>query len=153
MPALVISPYTERGTVIDHDFHTCAVLRTLRERFDLGPALTRRDAAAPLLLPAFNRSAPRADRTDLTVPAYHYQPPTRPQRAAARGDTPDAWLLAGKWARAGTGELSQLAQWTLRNAARLFGDDPGQVPDAPAAARQWLAQRLPAAWGQSVPRQ
>ena len=153
MPALVISPYTERGTVIDRDFHTCSVLRTLRDRFDLGPALTRRDAAAPLLLPAFNRSAPRDDHIDLTVPAYHYQPPARPQRAAARGDSPDAWLLAGKWARAGTSELPQLAQWTLRNAARLLGDDPGQVPGTPAAAQQWLAQRLPAAWGWSTSRQ
>ena len=123
----MISPYTERGTVIDQDFHTCSVLRTLRERFDLGPALHRRDAAAPLLLPAFNRSAPRDERIDLTVPAYHYQPPNEQQRAAARGDTPDAWLLANKWASAGAGELSQLAWWTLRNAARLFGVDPREV--------------------------
>ena len=114
VPALVVSPYTERGTVIDQDFHTCSVLRTLRERFGLGPALSRRDAAAPLLLPAFNRSAPRDDHIDLTVPAYHYQPPNGQQRAAARGDAPDAWLLAGKWARADAGELSQLAWWTLR---------------------------------------
>ena len=124
------------------------MLRTLRERFDLGPALSRRDAAAPLLLPAFNRSAPRDDRIDLTVPANHYQPPNGQQRAAARGDAPDAWLLADKWARADAGELSQLAWWTLRNAARLFGDDPGEVPAAPVAAQQWLARRLPAAWGQ-----
>ena len=39
VPALVVSPYTERGTVIDQDFHTCSVLRTLRERFGLGAAL------------------------------------------------------------------------------------------------------------------
>jgi phospholipase C len=148
VPALVVSPYTERGTVIDQDFHTCSVLRTLRERFDLGPALSRRDAAAPLLLPAFNRSAPRDDRIDLTVTAYHYQPPNGQQRAAARGDAPDAWLLADKWAKVDAGELSQLAWWTLRNAARLFGDDPGKVPATPAAAQQWLARRLPAAWGQ-----
>ena len=46
------------------------------------------------------------------------------------------------------GELSQLAWWTLRNAARLFGVDPREVPASPAAAQQWLARRLPAAWGQ-----
>ena len=85
-----------------------------------------------LRVPAFNRSAPRADRIDLTVPAYHYQPPNGQQRAAARGDAPDAWLLADKWARADAGELSQLAWWTLRNAARLFGDDPGEVPATPS---------------------
>ena len=88
----------------------------------------------------------RDDRIDLTVPAYHYQPPNGQQRAAARSDTPDAWLLADKWARAGAGELSQLAWWTLRNAARVFGDDPRELPATSAAARQWLVRRLPAAW-------
>ena len=41
--------YVVRGTVVRDTFHSCSVLRTLRDRFDLGPPLTRRDAAAPSL--------------------------------------------------------------------------------------------------------
>ena len=54
-------PHIDAGTVIRDLFHADAVLATMRERFGLGPALTHRDAAAPLLGPAFNLSDPRRD--------------------------------------------------------------------------------------------
>ena len=142
VPAIVISPYTQRGTVITDLFHTCSVLHTLRERFDLGPALTRRDAAAPLLEPAFNQSVPRTDQVELTVPEYHHAPPTKEQRAAAFGDTPDADLLFSQWRQASQPELTELATATLRNAARLSGEDPDQVPVTVDGARHWLAKRF-----------
>ena len=61
VPSIMISAYTERDTVISDEFHHTSFLRSMRERFDLGHALTPRDASAPLLTPAFNRNEPRVD--------------------------------------------------------------------------------------------
>lgn len=141
IPAIVISPFTERGTVISDLFHTCSVLRTLRERFDLGPALTRRDAAAPLLEPAFNRSVPRDDHIELTVPPYQYVKPTRKEREAERGDTPALGLFFSKWWHAGHHELPELGEATLRAVARLVGEDTDRIPGTIEDARNWLADR------------
>ncbi len=79
----MVSPSGAVRYLTAYQFHTCSVLRTMRERFDLGPALTRRDAAAPLLEPAFNRSVPRDDHVELTMPEYRYVRPTKEERAAA----------------------------------------------------------------------
>ncbi len=142
VPAIIVSAYTERGTVIEQPFQTCSVLRTLRERFGLGPALSRRDAAAPLLEPAFNRPVPRADRVTVTAAGYRYRPPTREQATAALGDDPGARLLVSKWGQAGRRDLPELGEWMLRNAARRLGEDPGDVPGTVAGAQRWLTARL-----------
>ncbi len=142
VPAIIVSAYTERGTVIEQPFQTCSVLRTLRERFGLGPALSRRDAAAPLLEPAFNRPVPRADRVTVTAAGYRYRPPTREQATAALGDDPGARLLVSKWGQAGRRDLPELGEWMLRNAARRLGEDPGDVPGTVAGAQRWLSARL-----------
>jgi phospholipase C len=109
VPAIVISAWTGRETVIRDVFHNCSVLRTMRDRFDLGPPLTRRDAVAPNLAPAFNLTEPRTDRPELVV--QDYEP--------LRGDD----------------RLSQIAEFTLRNAARFVGHDPGAIPVNPAGAQ------------------
>ena len=113
VPTIVVSAYTERETVIRDTFHSCSVLRTMRDQFDLGPPLTRRDAIAPSLAPAFNRAEPRTDRPGLTVQAY--SPKT-----------------------GGNERLSQIAEFTLRNAARIAGVDPGTVPPDPAGAKTFM---------------
>jgi phospholipase C len=79
VPALVISPYTARGTVIgDVDnpgavatiFDHTSVLHTVEEFFGL-PPLTKRDAAAQTLEVALNQTTPRLSPTDArtTLPA------------------------------------------------------------------------------------
>ena len=138
----MVSPSGAVRYLTVYQFHTCSVLRTMRERFDLGPALTRRDAAAPLLEPAFNRSVPRDDHVELTMPEYRYVRPAKEERAAALGDTPDAKLLLSEWRRVGGQQLTSLAEATLRNAARLVGEDPDRLPGTAAEAQRWLAERF-----------
>lgn len=141
VPAIVVSPYTERGTVVSDDFHTTSVLRTLRERFDLGPTLTARDAAAPSLEVVFNRSDPRTDRPTVSPPAYVEPPPLTPeQKQEAFGDAPDAGLLLAKRKEAAAEHVSQIGEATLRNAARLVEHDLDGLPSTASAARQWLDQ-------------
>jgi phospholipase C len=142
VPAIVVSPYTEPGTVVSDTFHTTSVLRTLRDRFDLGPALTRRDAAAPSLDVAFNRSEPRRDEPRVEAPAYVAQPPTPEEKKAAFGDAPDGALLLAKRREQAKEHISQIGEATLRNAARIAGHDPEGLPDSASGARHWLRQHL-----------
>jgi hypothetical protein len=81
----------------------------MRDRFDLGAPLSRRDAIAPSLAPAFNLTAPRTDRPELVVQDYE---PLQ-----------------------GHDRLSQIAEFTLRNAARFVGHDLGALPISPAGAQ------------------
>jgi phospholipase C len=60
VPAIVVSPYTPRGT-IDHTVHEhTSVPATLERLFDLAP-LTRRDAGAPGLQHLFGLASARQD--------------------------------------------------------------------------------------------
>lgn len=63
VPALLISPWIAPGTVLrpaegEHPFDHTSILRTLRDLFDLGDPLTRRDAVAPSLLPVLSLQEP-----------------------------------------------------------------------------------------------
>jgi len=140
VPSIVISPYTERGTVVRDTFHTCSVLHSLRDRFDLGPALTRRDAAAPSIEVAFNRSDARADAPEL-IPVPSLEGIDH-DRGDALGDAPDIELLVTKDRAATQHRISQLGEATLRNAARRTGDDLGSLPTTVDHARSWLADRF-----------
>lgn len=59
VPTLAVSAWVDAGTVVTSEFRSTSVIRTLRERWNLGPPLTRRDAFAPDLSPLLTRSAPR----------------------------------------------------------------------------------------------
>ena len=143
VPAIVISPYTEQGTVITDTFHTTSVLRTLRDRFDLGPALTNRDAAAPSLEVAFNRTEPRTDKPAITPIAYTPPPPpTKAEKEADFGDAPDGALLIAKRKENMREHVSQIGEATLRNAARLLEKDPGEVPNTASGAKAWLDEHF-----------
>ncbi len=62
VPAVVVSPYVPAGSIIRPPSTTpydhTSIIKTVRELFDLGPALTARDDAAPSLLPALTLAAP-----------------------------------------------------------------------------------------------
>ena len=143
VPAIVVSPYTQSGTVISDTFHTTSVLRTLRDRFDLGPALTRRDAAAPSLEVAFNQAEPRIDRPTVEALAVPTQPPPTPEeKREAFGDAPDAGLLLAKRKEHAREYVSQLGEATLRNAARLVDHDLDDLPATASGARGWLGRHF-----------
>jgi len=74
VPALVVSPFTRKGTVIGRDptdpttrFDHTSVLATVEKRYGIKP-LTRRDAAAQTLEAALNLTAARTD-APLTLPS------------------------------------------------------------------------------------
>lgn len=138
VPALVISPYTERGTVVSEEFQTTSVLRTLREQLDLGPALTARDREARPLDVAFNRSEPRSDRPRVVPRPFAPRQPSAAEKKQAFGDAPDLGLLLEKRRE----HVSQIGAATLRNAARLFEHDPDDVPATASGAREWLGRHL-----------
>jgi phospholipase C len=137
VPSIMISPYTERGTVITDVFHHTAFLRSMRERFDLGSALTPRDESAPLLTPAFNRTDPRSDGLE------RIEPPSLEgvdrTRGVALGDNPDLGLLRAKDRELVADGVSHLGQVVLDNLARLTGRSHEDIPrdDIPA----WVSDR------------
>ena len=60
LPAIAVSPWISERTVVNDVYHHTSVIRTMRERWDLGPPLTGRDATAPDLAPLLTRDTPRA---------------------------------------------------------------------------------------------
>ena len=66
LPAIAISPWIDERTVINDVHHHTSVIRTLRERWDLGEPLTQRDADAPDLAPLLTRDMPARPRSGRT---------------------------------------------------------------------------------------
>jgi phospholipase C len=59
VPTLAISAWVDPRTVVNQEFRSTSVIRTLRERWSLGGPLTQRDAAAPDIAPILSRTTPR----------------------------------------------------------------------------------------------
>jgi phospholipase C len=60
VPTIAISPWISAQTVVTQNYRHTSVIRTLRDRWSLGPPLTARDANAPSLASILSRSTPRA---------------------------------------------------------------------------------------------
>jgi phospholipase C len=76
IPTLAISAWIEPGTLVQSEYRSTSVIRTLRERWSLGPPLTGRDAVAADIGPVLTRTSPRAAGD---CPTFHVAPP--PKRA------------------------------------------------------------------------
>src|SRR5579864_6604437 len=59
VPAIAVSPWIPEQTVINDQYRHTSVIRTLRERWQLGGPLTARDGAAPDLAPVLSLDTPR----------------------------------------------------------------------------------------------
>ncbi len=59
IPTLAISAYIDSKTVVTQEYRNTSLIRTLRERFALGPPLTGRDAVAADIAPILTRETPR----------------------------------------------------------------------------------------------
>ena len=59
LPAIAISPWIPAHTVVNDTFQNTSVIRTLRERWDLGEPLTARDADAADIAPVLTLDEPR----------------------------------------------------------------------------------------------
>jgi phospholipase C len=59
IPSLAVSAYVDPQTVVTAPYRNTSLIATLRARWDLGPPLTDRDAAAPDIAPVLTRATPR----------------------------------------------------------------------------------------------
>jgi phospholipase C len=88
IPAIAISPWIPERTVVTAEFRNTSLIATLRQRWQLGPPLTGRDAIAAGLSPVFTLDAPRdpdewPQVSPRPVPPYTQQIP--PADSAMRG--------------------------------------------------------------------
>ena len=63
VPAIIVSPWVEEGTVINDEYRHTSMLATLRKVWDLGDAFTDRDAAARTFDHLLSRDTPRDPAT------------------------------------------------------------------------------------------
>jgi phospholipase C len=59
IPTLAVSAYIDAQTVITDPYRNTSLIATLRDRWNLGPPLTARDATAPSIVPVLARAKPR----------------------------------------------------------------------------------------------
>lgn len=144
VPTIVVSAYTERGTVI-RDLHTnTSMTRTLRETLELGGAFTRRDAWARGIESVFNLSEPRQDRWQPAPLPYTPGIDNPGFQPIKPGDEPTAHMAMEQRKQLGKEYVSELGEATLGSAAALLGIHPDDAPlNANAShARRWLMERL-----------
>ena len=144
VPTIVVSAYTERGTVIRDLQTNTSMTRTLRESLGIGDAFTRRDRWATPIDAAFNLTEPRTDRWEpspLPYVAGRNNPGFQPVRP---GDEPTAHIALEQRKQLGVEYVSELGEATLGAAAALLGIDPKDTPAQGNAsqARRWLMAHL-----------
>jgi phospholipase C len=59
IPTIAISAWVDPRTVVHEEYRSTSLIRTLRERWALGPPLTQRDAVAADIGPVLRRTTPR----------------------------------------------------------------------------------------------
>ena len=143
VPTIVVSAYTEPGTVIRDDHSNTSMTRTLRESLGLGDPLSHRDAWARPAFAAFNRDTPRTDRPEIRPLPYLPGVPNRDAQQPVKGDIPsNAMWLEREGARASE-SISQLGTWTLHNFAHLLGKHHDEAPvDSASHAAAWLEEHF-----------
>jgi phospholipase C len=87
VPAIIASPWVEKGVVVSEQYQHTSVLRTVRERFAIERSLSRREAAARSFSGVFSRTTPRTDTPEklpraqldpLPPPDHHRHPANQP---------------------------------------------------------------------------
>jgi phospholipase C len=63
VPAIIVSPWVEPGSVFNEEYRHTSLIATLRKIWDLGDALTGRDAAARTFEHVFTRDEPTDPKT------------------------------------------------------------------------------------------
>ncbi|HEX3459181.1 MAG TPA: alkaline phosphatase family protein [Candidatus Baltobacteraceae bacterium] len=92
VPAVAISAWIPQRRVVTEEYRHTSLIRTLRERWSLGPPLTARDAIAPDIAPILSLDAPRPperwpDVTPQPVPPFNTAllPPNLPLSVLGKG--------------------------------------------------------------------
>jgi phospholipase C len=70
VPAIAVSAWIPERTVVNEEYRNTSIIRTMRERWDLGPAFSGRDAVAADIAPVLSRDEPRSpeDWPDVVAP-------------------------------------------------------------------------------------
>ncbi|HEX9027843.1 MAG TPA: alkaline phosphatase family protein, partial [Anaerolineales bacterium] len=135
VPALLVSPFIEKGIQDNTIYEHASVPATLKKLFDLPDYLTRRDRAANTFEGSLTRSTPRQD-TPLTLPV-----PGDPQEASQRRllfqKRPKIEELAEniERRRISTEPLSEFQGSLVDLANHLDAHLPGAAPAAGAASK------------------
>jgi phospholipase C len=133
IPTLAISAYIEPRTVVTSEYRNTSLIRTLRDRFSLGPPLTGRDAVAADIAPVLSRDTPRAQEGWPEVTARQVPPMLDPLLQA---DKP----------------LPPLARYLLGTAIALDTLFTGHTPDidpktaTTQQAHDYMTERQPRIW-------
>jgi phospholipase C len=92
VPAIAISAWIPERRVVTDEYRHTSLIRTLRERWSLGPPLTARDAIAADIAPILSLDAPRPpekwpDVTPQPVPPFNTAllPPNLPLSVLGKG--------------------------------------------------------------------
>jgi hypothetical protein len=64
-----VSAHIDAQTVVTDSYRKTSIIRTLRERWNLGPPLTQRDATAPDIAPVLTRTTDRKRTARRRAPA------------------------------------------------------------------------------------
>jgi phospholipase C len=133
IPAIAISPWIPERTVVSGEYRNTSVIATLRQRWQLGPPLTARDAIAADLSPVFSLDVPRdpggwPEVKPRPVPPYTGLVPA--PEAALRGLSKAAFhacvALATHFGRPSPG-LAQDEDLTRANGVALLNDLAGDA--------------------------
>lgn len=92
VPAIAISAWVPDRNVVTDEYRHTSVVRTLRERWTLGPPLTGRDATARDIAPLLSLDAPRSPES---WPAVTARPVPAFDVSLARSDAPMSGLQKG----------------------------------------------------------
>jgi phospholipase C len=121
VPTLVVSAWIDPRSVVREAFRHTSLVRTLRERWSLGPPLTGRDATAPGLAPVLARARPREPeawprvrpsrtrRWTRAVAQVVERPLARLERALVAEALAHEARAAGRESTTETGSLSRVA--------------------------------------------
>ena len=118
VPAIVVSPWVEPGSVYTEEYRHTSLIATLRKKWGLGAAFTERDAAARTFSHAFTLQAA-----------------TEPEILAGPNPTPGASLQRGqRGPRKGCVRTGQIPSWNgLRQHAQENDIKLDGLPDDPEA--------------------
>ena len=128
IPAFAISAWIPERTVVTAEYRNTSLIRTLRERWSLGPPLTDRDAVAADIAPVLTLDTPRDPDTWPAVTARPVPPfagkvpaPGAALRGLTRAACSACFALAEDRFRV-TAEVSQDLNLTRADAIEFLAD-------------------------------
>ena len=119
VPAILVSPWVPQGSVFNDEYRHTSLIATLRKAWNLGEALTQRDASARTFDDLFTLETPRDPETwvtvtALSVPAWHLD-----EEALNKG-------LSGLGKNMGHGIIEHARELAIKLPPQL--DDPAARP-------------------------